>query len=74
MAKHFIQHAIKRKGRIINAAKRAGVSTHTEAERFAHSKDDPSKRSAGNLALRFEAGGDLHHGRAHAPRPKKRRS
>jgi hypothetical protein len=73
MAKHFLQHVIKRKGRIINAAKRAGVSTHTEAERFAHS-DDPSKHGAGELALRFEAGGDLHHGRAHAPRPKKRRS
>jgi len=55
---NFIQSAIKRPGRVKNAAKRAGISTHQEAEKMAHSSD-PSARGAGNLALRFE-GGDLH--------------
>lgn len=58
--KKFIQHAIKHPGRIKKAAARDGISVHQEAEKFAHS-DDASKRSAGNLALRFEKGGDLHH-------------
>lgn len=61
MAKKFIQTAIKRPGRVKNAAKRAGISVHAQAVKMSHSKD-PSARGAGNLALRFQKGGDLHGG------------
>lgn len=60
----FIKAAIKHPGRLTNAAARAGVSKREEAERWSHS-NDPSKRGAGNLGLRFMGGGDLHHGHKH---------
>lgn len=59
--KKFIQKAIKHPGRVKNAAKREGISTHAEAEKMSHSKDK-SVRGAGLLALRFQKGGDLHGG------------
>lgn len=55
----FIQKAIKRPGRLTEAAEREGVSTREEADKWSHSSD-PSKRSAGNLGKRFMKGGDLH--------------
>jgi hypothetical protein len=58
MAK-WIQKAVKRPGRVKNAAKRAGVSVQEEASRMSHSSD-PSARAAGNLAKRFSKGGDIH--------------
>jgi len=64
---NFIAKAVKHPGRLTRAAARAGISKHEQAERWAHS-DDPSKRGAGNLGLRFMSG-DLH--RANV---KKRRS
>jgi hypothetical protein len=60
MAKKWIGKAIKRPGRVKNAAKRAGISTHAMAEKMSHSSD-PSARGAGNLALRFQKG-SLHGG------------
>lgn len=49
-----------------NAAKREGISTHAEAEKMAHVKGGSaaarSERGAGQLALRFQKGGDLHGG------------
>lgn len=67
----FLQAAIKHPGRTTAAAHRAGISVHEQAERWSHSSD-PSKRGAGNLALRFQSGGDLHHGKHHVPRRRKR--
>lgn len=60
--KHFIQSAIKHPGRVTEAAKRQGVSVHQEAEKMSHSSD-ASEGGAGNLALRFQKGGDLHQGK-----------
>jgi len=60
--KKWISSAIQAKGHpVIDAAKRHGISTHAEAEREAHSSD-PTLRGRGNLALRFQKGGDLHSG------------
>jgi hypothetical protein len=58
--KKWIQKAISRPGRVKNAAKRAGISTHQMAVRMSHSSD-ASARGAGNLALRFQKG-KLHAG------------
>lgn len=63
---NFIKSAIKRPGRVKNAAARDGISTHQEAVKMSHS-DDPSARGAGNLALRFQKGGDLHRAKRHKP-------
>lgn len=59
----FIQKAIKHPGIEIEKAKRNGISTHEQLERDSHSKD-ASVRGRGELGLRFERGGDLHHKRA----------
>ena len=58
----FIQKAIKHPGREKARAAQNGVSVHEQLETDSHSSD-PSLRSAGNLGLRFEKGGDLHHGK-----------
>lgn len=63
MSDKWIQSAVSHPGRLTIAAKKAGVSKHEEAEKWAHS-DDPSKRGAGNLGLRFMSG-DLHKGGMH---------
>jgi len=60
----FIQHAIKHPGRLTEAAARSGVSKRQKAEEWSHS-DDPSKRGAGNLGLRFMKGGDIHASHGH---------
>lgn len=60
MAK-FLKKAIKHPGRVKNAAKREGISTHAEAVKMSHSSNR-SARGAGQLALRFQKGGDLHGG------------
>lgn len=57
--KRWIQKGIKRPGRVTEAAKRDGLSVPEEARKMSHSSD-PSKRGAGNLALRFE--GKAKHG------------
>lgn len=56
---NWIKGAVKNPGRLTRAAERAGVSKREEAEKWSHS-DDPSKRGAGNLGLRFMKGGDIH--------------
>ena len=66
----FIKSAIKHPGRLTEAAARSGVSKRQKAEEWSHS-EDASKRGAGNLALRFMGGGDLHHGRV-SPSKRKR--
>lgn len=63
MAK-WIQHGISHPGRMKEGAARAGMSTHEYMEKESHSSN-PSLRSAANLGLRFEKGGDLHHGKKH---------
>ena len=54
---HFIQGAIKHKGRETERAHASGRSVHQQMEHDSHSKD-PSLRSAANLGLRM-TGGDL---------------
>lgn len=54
---HFIQGAIKHKGRETERAHASGRSVHEQMEHDSHSKD-PSLRSAANLGLRM-TGGDL---------------
>jgi hypothetical protein len=56
-----LQHAaskIKHPGATRNAAKRAGISTHEQAEKWSHEKGDTPKakrdRARGNLALGYE--------------------
>lgn len=66
--KRFIQHAIKRPGRVKRAAKRDGLSVPEEARKMAHS-GNKSEEGAGRLALRFE--GKAKHGNI---RKKKHRS
>jgi hypothetical protein len=61
MATHFIQKAIKHPGIEKKRAAEHGISTHEQLERDAKS-DDPTLRGRGALGLRFEKGGDLHHG------------
>ena len=56
---NWIQRAVKRPGRLTNAAEKAGVSKRQMASKWSHSSD-PSKRAAGNLGKRFMRGGDLH--------------
>ena len=58
--KMWIKKAVQRPGRVKNAAKRAGISTHAMAQRMSHSSDS-SARGAGLLALRFQKG-KLHAG------------
>ena len=65
----FLQHAIKHPGRMTKGAERAGMGLHAYMEKESHSSD-PSERAAANLGLRFQKGGDLHHGHV-APRRKK---
>lgn len=51
-----LQHAaskIKHPGATRNAAKRAGISTHQQAEKWSHSSSK-KLRARGNLALAFE--------------------
>lgn len=60
MAK-FIKKAIKHPGIEKERARENGISTHQQLERDAHS-DNPTLRGRGELGLRFEKGGDLHHG------------
>lgn len=50
--KKWIKGAIKKPGRLSEAAKRAGVSTEVMARRWAKSSDK-SKRGAGLLGLRL---------------------
>ncbi|HEX4043268.1 MAG TPA: hypothetical protein VHY10_16340 [Xanthobacteraceae bacterium] len=61
MATHFIQKAIKHPGIEKKRAAEHGISTHEQLERDAKS-DNPTLRGRGELGLRFEKGGDLHHG------------
>lgn len=61
---NFIKKAIKHPGIEIERAKEHGISTHEQLERDAHS-DNPTLERRGNLGLRFEKGGDLHHGGGH---------
>lgn len=60
MAKKWIQKAVKRPGRLTNAAAASGVSKLQKANEWSHSSD-PSKRAAGNLGKRFIKG-TLHGG------------
>ena len=53
MAKHWIAGAIKHPGREQNAAKAAGVSTHTYMEQ--HKGDKGSGGAAARLGLRLSA-------------------
>lgn len=64
MAKHWIKGAIKHPGIEKAKARRAGISTHQQLEKDSHSSN-PSVRARGNLGLRFERGGDLHHSSEH---------
>ncbi len=57
---NFIKKAIKHPGIEKQRAKEHGISTHEQLERDAHS-DNPTLRGRGELGLRFEKGGDLHH-------------
>jgi hypothetical protein len=58
---NFIKGAIKHPGIEIKRAKEHGISTHEQLEHDAHS-DNPTLERRGELGLRFEKGGDLHHG------------
>lgn len=53
MAKKWISKAIKHPGRMQNAAKRAGMSTHAYMEK--HKGDSGSLGSAARLGLRLSA-------------------
>lgn len=63
MAKGWISGAISHKGIEKRRAKENGISTHAQLEKDSHSSN-PTLRARGNLGLRFEKGGDLHHSRA----------
>lgn len=60
MGKKWIKGAIKNPGVEKERAKENGVSVHEQLEKDSHSKN-PTLRARGNLGLRFEKGGDLHH-------------
>lgn len=60
----WIGGAIKHPGIEKKRAKEHGISTHEQLEEDAHS-DNPTLRGRGKLGLRFEKGGDLHHGGGH---------
>ena len=58
--KGWISKAIKHPGIEKERAKEHGISTHEQLERDSHSSS-PKLRARGNLGLRFQKGGDLHH-------------
>ena len=55
MAKHWIAKAIKHPGIEKRKAAAAGISTHEQLEKDAHSKN-ATERGRGELGLRFERG------------------
>lgn len=68
--KKWVQSAVKHEGVEIEKARRNGVSTREQLEKDSHSSD-ASVRARGNLGLRFEKGGDMHHGKSDE-KPKRR--
>jgi hypothetical protein len=70
--KGWIGPSIKHPGIEKERAREHGISTHQQLERDSHS-GNPTLRARGNLGLRFEKGGDLHHGRSRAEHRYRRR-
>jgi hypothetical protein len=68
----FLKAAIKHPGRMKEGAARSGMGLHAYMEKESHSSD-PSERSAANLGLRFQKGGDLHHGKSKHVVPRRKR-
>lgn len=65
MAKRgWISKSIKHPGIEKERAKEHGISTHEQLEKDSHSSN-PTLRGRGDLGLRFEKGGDLHHKAEH---------
>lgn len=69
-SRNFIQGAVKRPGRVKNAARRDGISVGAEARKMAGSPNK-SRAAAGRLALRFKGiakHGNIRHGKGSSGR------